>query len=99
MSSMMLIEDSKFGENILMYASEINSHTRKILEIAKPVRMKLILDINLFLVQSVQFTTAMNTFPITPSIASLVAMERRTPSAVLNISTNLSEDFCCNCFR
>lgn len=95
----MLIEDSKFGENILIYASEINSHTRKILEIAKPVRMKLILDIILFLAQSVQFTTAMNPFPITPSIASLVAIEMRTPSAVLSISANLYEDFCCNCFR
>lgn len=86
---MILVEDSNFGENILMCASEINIHTRQMLEIDKPMRMKPVLEILLFLVQSVQFTNAMNPFPRTPSTASLVAMERRTPSAALNISADL----------
>lgn len=70
-----------------MNPSVIISHIRKILEIAKPVRIKPIVD-NLFLAQSMQFTSPINPFPKTANTDSLITTKMRMPSTTLSISAN-----------
>ena len=94
MHSCRMLDISIDGKKSFAYTSKVIIHVVKILVVANPVRIKPILESFLLLTQSVQFTSTINVFPKTPSIASPVATERRMLSSVLSISANFQDCFC-----
>lgn len=89
MYSVSLPEIYKSGKNIFINPSIIINHIRQILEIAKPVRIKLIIEMFLFFTQSVQVTSPINPFPKNPNIDWLTDIKMRRLSTILSISANL----------
>lgn len=62
-------------------------HIRQNLEVAKPARIKLIVEI-LFFLQSMQLTNPINPLPKSSNIDSVIATKMRRLSIILSMSAN-----------